>query len=210
LEEYKRGAMQGIFSQEIRFPSTSSGTDISTNSNTSVTEPAEVVFGDWVERRLEDLCFGISSGKTKVSEDGKFNIYGSTGVIGSNETYTHDGKYILVARVGANAGLINYVEEQFSVTDNTLIVDSNKEVIITKFLLYFLERINLNRLVFGSGQPLITGGQLKALKINLPSLPEQTKIANFLSAIDTKIAQNTQSLEKMKTFKRGLLQGMFA
>ncbi|NKQ41789.1 MAG: restriction endonuclease subunit S, partial [Sulfurovum sp.] len=62
----------------------------------------------------------------------------------------------------------------------------------------------------GTSYPAINSNDLKKIKINLPSLPEQTKIANFLSAIDTKIAQNTQSLEKMKTFKRGLLQQMFA
>ena len=47
------------------------------------------------------------------------------------------------------------------------------------------------------------------LKINLPSLPEQTKIANFLSSLDKQIEQVSTQLAETKTFKRGLLQRMF-
>ena len=45
--------------------------------------------------------------------------------------------------------------------------------------------------------------------ILIPSLPEQTKIANFLSAIDDKINQCGVQIEKMEGWKKGLLQGMF-
>jgi type I restriction enzyme S subunit len=43
----------------------------------------------------------------------------------------------------------------------------------------------------------------------MPSLEEQTKIANFLSAIDRKIDLVSQQLEQAKAFKKGLLQQMF-
>jgi type I restriction enzyme S subunit len=42
-----------------------------------------------------------------------------------------------------------------------------------------------------------------------PSLAEQTKIANFLSAIDEKIGLCSVQIEKMGVWKKGLLQGMF-
>ena len=64
-------------------------------------------------------------------------------------------------------------------------------------------------MVFGSGQPLVTGGQIKNMNIMLPSLPEQQKIANFLSAIDEKISHCGAQIEKMEAWKKGLLQQMF-
>ena len=47
------------------------------------------------------------------------------------------------------------------------------------------------------------------LKIPFPSLPEQTKIANFLSAIDSKIDMENQLLQKLEEQKKYLLQNMF-
>jgi type I restriction enzyme S subunit len=192
LESYKKGLMQKIFSQEIRFKRDDGGE-----------------FEDWVEKRLDVICKSIKSGKTKPKENGTFNVYGSTGVIGKTDKYTHKGEYILVARVGANAGLTNYINDKFSVTDNTLVISPRHELVIIKFIFLFLQQYNLNRLVFGSGQPLITGKQLKSLQLNLPSKEEQEKISNFLTIIEQKITQTTQELEQMKSFKKGMLQWMF-
>jgi len=60
-----------------------------------------------------------------------------------------------------------------------------------------------------SGIPHISSQQIKDYKIPIPSLPEQEKIANFLSSIDKKIEQVGAQIEKSKAFKKGLLQGMF-
>jgi len=51
--------------------------------------------------------------------------------------------------------------------------------------------------------------QLMKLEIDLPCFTEQTRIANFLSAIDEKIKQCQQQREKTVLYKKGLLQKMF-
>ncbi len=48
----------------------------------------------------------------------------------------------------------------------------------------------------------------KKTKFMYPSLEEQTKIANFLSSLDDKIAVKKAGLDKLKTWKQGLLQQM--
>jgi len=55
----------------------------------------------------------------------------------------------------------------------------------------------------------ITNTNLKSFKFLFPSLPEQTKIANFLSSIDEQIETSQKELEKSKEWKKGLLQKMF-
>ena len=61
----------------------------------------------------------------------------------------------------------------------------------------------------GTSFPAIDAGSLAEIKIYLPSLPEQTKIANFLSAIDDKITLVEKQLAATKTYKKGLMQQLF-
>ena len=134
--------------------------------------------GDWEEKDLKSFCYNISSGKDKNIDNGKNDLYGSTGIIGKTNNSSYVGNFILVARVGANAGLLNRAYGQFGVTDNTLVLNL-KEPKKIDFIFYTLTNIGLNKLVFGSGQPLVTGKQLKELNIPTPkNLKEQQKIAN--------------------------------
>ncbi|MDN5695354.1 MAG: restriction endonuclease subunit S, partial [Staphylococcus equorum] len=60
-----------------------------------------------------------------------------------------------------------------------------------------------------SGQPGINAEEYSSYILKVPCLEEQTKIANFLSAIDQKIEMVTQQIEQAKQWKKGLLQQMF-
>ena len=164
---------------------------------------------DWNKEVLGNLANSISSGKSKCEESGSFDVYGSTGKIGVCSNYSHQGRYILAARVGANAGFLNYVQGSFGVSDNTLVLDL-KDTSSIRFIFYYLLSFNLNRLVFGSGQPLITGGQLKKMKFYLPSLPEQQKIASFLCSVDKKIQLLEKKKEQLELYKKGVMQKIFS
>jgi type I restriction enzyme S subunit len=164
--------------------------------------------GEWGENKLGDVSDGISSGKDKNDPDGIYDLYGSTGIIGKTSSDTCIGKYILVARVGANAGLLTIANGRFGVTDNTLIIYLKNSASID-FVYYYLDRLSLNRLIFGSGQPLITGGQLKSLNLFIPTLPEQQKIADCLSSLDDRITAEIQKLDTLKAHKKGLMQKLF-
>ena len=61
-----------------------------------------------------------------------------------------------------------------------------------------------NCAVFGLESP-----SFKAIKLNLPTIEEQKKIANFLSSIDKQIDLVSTQIENTKDFKKGLLQQMF-
>lgn len=196
LKNHKKGLLQNLFPQEgetvpkFRFPEFVN--DI-----------------EWEEIALGNLTSNISSGKDKNSSEGIYNLYGSTGIIGKSNTSSYNGNFILVARVGANAGLLNRVNGNFGVTDNTLVINL-KKINTIDFIFYALEKANLNNLVFGSGQPLITGSQLKKMELLLPpSEIEQLKIAQCLSEIDNLIMVQTNKIEQLKDHKKGLMQRLF-
>ena len=64
-------------------------------------------------------------------------------------------------------------------------------------------------MIFYLGQPLITGKQLKMLKINIPSIKEQYKISKMLLDFDKSINLLEEYYESLLKFKKGLLQQMF-
>lgn len=161
----------------------------------------------WEVKKLGDVCISISSGTSNTSSsNGNYPIYGSTGIIGISENYDYEGDKILVARVGANAGTVNKVFGKYCVSDNTLILNYSTKVINTDFLYFNLIMAKLNNLVFGSGQPLITGGQLKNLEIPFFPLEEQTRISTILSDMDAELSALEQKLEKYKKVKLGMMQ----
>jgi len=195
LKAHKKGLMQQLFPAEgetmpeLRFPE----------------------FRDkeeWADKPLGSICSSISSGKDKNDINGIYDLYGSTGVIGKTSSDSFTGDFILAARVGANAGLLTRASGIFGVTDNTLVIFLKKSEKID-FIYYSLDRIGLNKMVFGSGQPLITGRQLKDLNISFPDPDEQQKIADCLSSVDELITAKTQKNEALKAHKKGLMQQLF-
>ena len=161
--------------------------------------------GEWEEYRIEDITENISSGRCKSrSSNGKYNLYGSTGIIGKTNEACYEGNLVLVARVGANAGSLQILNEPCGITDNTLIIKP-KEVDV-QYIYYFLQHFNLNRLIFGSGQPLITGGMLKKVKVSLGTIQEQNKITRLLSILDERIATQNKIIDKLQSLIKGIAQ----
>jgi len=160
---------------------------------------------DYEIKEISDITYNVSSGKiSKQLEDGEYNVYGSMGIIGKSNFYDYTGEKVLVARVGANAGSVNKINEKCCISDNTLVLEPKN--ILNDYLYYSLSHYDPKKLIFGSGQPLVTGGQLKKIKLGVPSKEEQVKVSNFLSLLDKKIELQSKKIEDLKLFKKGLLK----
>jgi len=184
LKKYKRGLVKLVFEQTMR-------------------EAQQ-------QLPLSELCISISSGRTTVSDtNGCFPLFGSTGVVGKTNTIEFDGDIVLVARVGANAGMVNFYSGQCAVTDNTLVVRVKGNIIQAKFLAYFLEYYDLHRLIFGSGQPLVTGGQLKKIEMPIVSRTTQDHITERFEALDNVIKSQEAYAQNLSRLKSGLMQQLF-
>lgn len=195
LKTHKKGLMQQLFPREgetaprLRFPEFRDA-------------------GEWEPKFLGAICDNISSGKDKSDSEGLYDLYGSTEIIGKTASDSYSGVYILVARVGANAGALTKSEGTFGVTDNTLVLHL-KDLEMINFVYFWLDRVGLNKLVFGSGQPLVTGKQLKELELCFPSHKEQEEIVNCFLSLDELIVAHTEKLDALKTHKKGLMQRLF-
>lgn len=79
------------------------------------------------------------------------------------------------------------------------------------FLFYFLstQKTRLEELGFGNLIPGLSRGDILGLKLAVPTLAEQQKIANCLSALDDRIAAQADRIEALKQHKKGLLQQLF-
>lgn len=70
-------------------------------------------------------------------------------------------------------------------------------------------KIQLKRITTGVSVLGISKTNISKIEISLPSVQEQTKIANFLTSIDEKLMLLNSELKINKEFKKGLLQQMF-
>lgn len=130
------------------------------------------------------VCNNVLSGRNKVRlVDGKYPVYGSTGIISTTNTPAYSKEQILIARVGANAGFVHIANGVYDVSDNTLIVDL-KDGVSLKYIYYKLSSMNLHQYAKGGGQPLVTAGQIKELKITIPTLERQLEIVSILDRFD--------------------------
>ena len=162
--------------------------------------------GEWVETELQDIVPNICSGKDRISNSGEVALYGSTGVIGRTNSASYKENIVLVARVGANAGQMQIGNAPCGVTDNTLVIDAKEW---NYYIYYFLQHYNLNRLVFGSGQPLITGGMLKRIKVRYGCKAERNNITRLLCLIDERIATQNKIIEKYESLIKGIADKLF-
>lgn len=163
-------------------------------------------FPEWEEKTLGEVCEKIASGKATSKEDiGKYPVYGATSKIGYLDKYDYDGGYVVVARVGSNAGEVNLRQGKFNLTDNTLLITHGNKI-VPQFLCYALSISPIKKMATGSAQKLVTGKQLKGLKIPIPCMEEQQKIGSFLAEIDKEIEIQKEFIKTYAEGKRRMMR----
>jgi type I restriction enzyme S subunit len=164
---------------------------------------------NWSLLRIEDICstfksgFGITS--NSIFDEGDYPVYGGNGLRGYTTTYTHEGNYVLVGRQGALCGNITMISGKSYVSEHAIAVQTNDQNDL-HYLAYNLSFLNLNRFSESSAQPGLSVEKLLRLKILLPPLPEQRKIALILSTWDRAIEKTEQLIAQKQQLKKGLMQ----
>ena len=207
-KQYKKGMMQKLFSQEIRFKDEQGDN-----------------YPGWEEKQLDDIAKfskgkGISKSDTVSNGIVKCILYG--------QLYTYYGETI--SNVISSTNIPN-AELVFSKKNDVIIPASGEtaldiasaacvcvdgvalggDINIIRcqqngiFLAYYLnnKRNDIARLAQGKSVIHLYGTHLKSLKLRIPSKKEQQKIATFLSAIDQKIELVDTEIKQAQAFKKG-------
>jgi len=147
---------------------------------------------------------------TDLTTDG-YLVYGANGVIGHYSQYNHEKEQICITCRGNTCGTVNYTKPKSWITGNSMVIntDDYSDIVNRRFLYQYLSNINFQSIISGSGQPQIVRSPLAQLKIVLPSIDEQTKIAERLSAIEKKIAVETAVKDCYVRQRQYLLSQMF-
>ncbi|HDJ2895458.1 TPA: restriction endonuclease subunit S [Staphylococcus aureus] len=217
LQQQKKGYMQKIFSQELRFKD-ENGED----------------YPDWEEKKLGDITeqsmYGIGASATRFDSKNiyiritdideksrKLNYQNLTTPDELNNKYKLKRNDILFARTGASTGksyihkeekdIYNYYFAGFLIKFE--INEQNSPLFIYQFTLTSKFNNWVKVMSVRSGQPGINSEEYAKLPLVLPNKLEQQKIAEFLDRFDQQIELEKQKIEILQQQKKGLLQSMF-
>jgi type I restriction enzyme S subunit len=220
LTDYKKGVMQQIFSQQLRFKD-DDGRE----------------FAEWEEKSLGKIAVnhyqGINTTADNVQYEktgipiiqakhitNEFLDFSDTRKVNLVEYRKYKEKYnpkifdLLISNIGT-LGKIVLIDEDvdFLIAWNIFKVTLNLDICDPAYIKHYLKQIALEgffeSIKTGNATKFINKSEMLAINIIFPSLLEQTKIANFLTAINDKINNNQTQLDAMKQYKAGLLQQMF-
>lgn len=216
LETYKKGLMQKIFSQEIRFKDKNAQD-----------------FPEWQEKLLGELGrFKSGVGFTDKEQGGADGIpffkvsdmnltennhemhlannYVSIDQITRNNYKPIVDKSIIFAKVGAAIFLERKRTAKNFLIDNNMMAFIPGKSLNFDFIRIIFDKLRLSKMAQVGALPSYNGSDLAIIKVKIPkSDDEQQKIADFLRSIDEKIDAEERKLEKAKEFKKALLQQMF-
>ena len=216
LEHYKKGVMQQLFSQQLRFKD-EDGND----------------FPDWEEKRFKEIIidYRLGGNYQNTLEKTDYPLI-KMGNLDRGKVKLDKIEYITSNESVDRKDKIEYGDLFFN-TRNTLdlvgkvaiwrnelpVAYYNSNLMYLKFENNFFMNFRLNSYEgikalkrFATGTTSVAAiytKDLLKLKLNIPSLKEQQKIAVYLSALDAKIEIVAGQIEKTKEFKKGLLQQLF-
>ncbi|HHW7842480.1 TPA: restriction endonuclease subunit S [Staphylococcus aureus] len=208
LQQQKKGYMQKIFSQELRFKD-ENGND----------------YPDWEEKKMGEITTMFSGGTPQSTNTRYYK--GDIPFIRSGEiskTYTElkineealnnsSAKLVevgdlLYALYGATSGEVAISKINGAINQAVLCIRTNESVEFLLNYLFFSKNKILNTFIQG-GQGNLSANIIKNLIIETPTIIEQRKIADFFCNIDNSIEIQGRKLEFLKQRKQSLLQKMF-
>jgi len=207
LQTYKRGVMQKIFSQEVRFKGA-----------------IGLHFPDWEKKDFGDIVTKVSSKYDPTTSDTSYpcieleSIISNEGklvkMFDSKEQQSIKNKFksgdVLFGKL--RPYLRKFISANFEGVCSTEIWIFRGKKVSAKYLYYLVQTdkfYKIANVTFGSKMPRSDWDFVSSFPFECPCKEEQEKIADFLTAIDQKIEAVARQIDRTEHFKKGLLQKMF-
>lgn len=217
LEQYKKGVMQKLFSQELRFKD-ENGKYFPKWEKTKIGKIADVYAGA-TPSTLKNEYWG---GEIRWMNSGELNLkrvyevenrISKLGLRNSSTKLLPENCVLIgLAGQGKTRGTVAMNLVELCTNQSIAAILPNPNKYNSEFLYHNLDRryFELRNLSKGDGG---RGGLnlqiIKSVEIDLPSLIEQKRIADLIATIDDKINRTENQIQQTQDYKKGLLQNMF-
>ncbi|ENP7009384.1 restriction endonuclease subunit S [Campylobacter coli] len=158
----------------------------------------------WKINKLEEVCEILDNKRIPISQknriSGIYPYYGASGIVDYIDKYIFDEELVLIGEDGAKWGAFEnsafIVNGKYWVNNHAHILKPNNEILINKFLVYFLNYSNLEKYITGATVKKLNQQKLKQIEIPLPPLKEQERIVGILDESFAKIDESIKILEQ--------------
>ena len=161
---------------------------------------------------IREICERFSSGKNITSDNifatGTFPVFGGNGMRGYTDKSNFEGECTIIGRQGAYCGNVRYFNGKGYMSDHAVVAVTTKEH-DNRFFSYKLSLADLGRFSGQAAQPGLSVTKLSRLRLEMPPLPIQCKIASILSAYDSLIENNTKRIRLLEQMAENLYKEWF-
>lgn len=163
--------------------------------------------GEWEEKKLGEIL-SIGSGKDyKHLATGLIPVFGTGGYMTSVDDFLYDGETVCIGRKGTIDSPMFYSGKLWTV--DTLFYTHSFKKTLPKYVYQQFLDINWKEFNEATGVPSLSKRTIENVKIYLPDIQEQDKIAKFLEAVDQKIEQLEKMVALQEKYKKGMMQRIF-
>ncbi|OUD34877.1 restriction endonuclease subunit S [Flavobacterium sp. FPG59] len=145
---------------------------------------------------------------SELTEEGYF-VYGANGIIGKYAEYNHEYPTLAITCRGATCGSLHITRPKSYINSNAMALDDLSDNVNIKYLYYALFNRGFKDVITGSAQPQITREGLSKIKISLPSLQDQIRIAEILTQSENLITQRKESILLLDELLKSTFLEMF-
>lgn len=164
--------------------------------------------GDWENKKLGQILT-IGSGKDyRHLGAGDIPVYGTGGLMKMVDNYLHDGETVCIGRKGTIDKPMYFKGKIWTV--DTLFYSHSYIESTPKFVYYIFLNVNWKQHNEAGGVPSLSKSTIEQIALNLPILPEQQKIASFLTAVDEKLQALKKKKFLLEQYKKGVMQKIFS